>query len=156
MDIIKNNVVVKPIPPSATYPLRHSVLWPHIALETDCTIDIDQREDAVHLGAFLGKKLVSICSLFEMKSEKLEHQKQYRLRAMATHPDFRNQDVGRKLVEFAIDLLREKHYDILWCDAREVALGFYSKIGFRIQGDWYEVPHVGKHKTMYFDLMGDA
>lgn len=142
----------KIILPVQTYPLRHQVLWPHIKLEQDCIITIDHRKEAIHLGVFIDDQLVSICSLFEMKNEKFSHKKQYRLRAMATHPEYRGQNAGRTLVEFAIKILQEKKYDILWCDAREVALGFYSKIGFRIEGDWYNVPNVGRHKTMFFEL----
>ena len=42
--------------------------------------------------------------------------------------------------------------DILWCDARKVALGFYRKMNFEEIDEWYEVRNIGLHKTMYFKL----
>jgi len=133
-------------------PLRHSVLWRHIELEIDCDIDIDQREDAIHLGAYFNDQIISVCSLFEMTTENLMYASQLRLRAMATNPDFRGQNAGRAVVKKAIELASEKNYDVLWCDAREVALGFYEKCGFQVKGDFYQVRNIGPHKLMYFPL----
>jgi len=124
-------------------------------MEKDCNIDIDNREDAIHIGVYRDEKLISIGSLFEMSNKKLSSKRQYRLRAMATHPNYREQNAGKILVEYAVKIIQEKKYDILWCDAREVALGFYSKLGFQVVGDWYEVPNVGKHKTMFFELRNE-
>lgn len=145
-------MTTKEISSGETYVLRHLILWPHIKNTEDCTIDIDEREDAIHLGTFVGDRLISVCSLFAQKNSKIDSGKQYRLRAMATHPDFRGRNAGKMLVEFAVELLKSRDYDFLWCDAREVALGFYGKLGFEVVGDWYEVMDVGRHKTMVFSL----
>ena len=128
------------------------VLWPHIELEEDCNIEIDQRADAIHLGAFYDGQIISVCSLFEMKKERLNFATQYRLRAMATNPNFRGKSVGKQLVEKAIEIIKEKGYEVLWCDARKVALGFYEKCGFSVKGDFYQVKNIGLHKLMYFPL----
>ena len=145
-------IEVKKIRAEETQPLRHLVLWPHIEHVEDCVIDIDDREDAMHLGVFVGGELRCICSLFELSSPRLTPENPIRLRAMATHPDSRGQGLGRRLVEFAIEQARMKGYDMLWCDAREVALGFYTSLGFEVIDQWYEVPKIGPHKTMYFPL----
>ena len=142
----------KIISPSETHSLRHRVLWPHIERELDCVIDIDERRDAIHLGTFDGEKIVSIGSLFEMKSTKISFEKQYRLRAMATHPDHRGKDCGKILVEKAIEILREKKVDVLWCDARIGAVGFYQSLGFNVLDEVYDVPNIGPHKFMWIEL----
>jgi hypothetical protein len=45
--------------------------------------------------------------------------------------------------------------DVVWCDAREVAWGFYELQGFKFGGQMngedleaYQVPNVGLHKIM--------
>lgn len=133
-------------------PLRHLVLWPHIEKESDCVIDIDHRKDAIHLGAFYNNEIISVCSLFEMKTDKLSFATQYRLRAMATHPNYRGLNAGKAVVEKAVELTKEKEFDVLWCDARKIALGFYEKCGFEVTGDFYEVRNIGPHKLMYVPL----
>lgn len=115
-------------------------------------IDIDHREDAIHLGTFDGERIVSVLSLFEMFSPKLDFKKQYRLRVMGTDPEYGGKGAGKLIVELAKEIISQKGYDIIWCDAREVALGFYDRLGFEIIGDWYDVPDIGPHKTMYFKL----
>jgi ribosomal protein S18 acetylase RimI-like enzyme len=135
-----------------TRPLRFKVLWPHKANVESCVIDIDNRSDALHIGAFQAGRLISIASLFQMDNQNLPHKKQYRLRAMASDPEFRGAGAGREVVLFAIALLQEKGYDILWCDARKVALGFYEKLGFEILSEWYDVPQIGPHKLMAYEL----
>lgn len=135
-----------------TRPLRHLVLWPHIERTEDCLTDTDFREDAVHLGAFRDGKLLGVCSLFQTRSPKLPHARQYRLRAMATHPDVRGLGLGRDLVLSALGEARNLGAEVLWCDAREVAIGFYEKLGFKRIDEWYEVPKIGRHQFMYREL----
>ena len=141
---------VEQISSKETQPLRHKVLWPHIELEKDCVIDIDDRSDAIHLGCKDNHgNIIGVCSLFEMTTPKLEFQKQYRLRAMATDPGVRGSGAGRQIVEFALKRIEELGYDVLWCDARKVALGFYARMGFDRIDEWYEVRNIGPHQLMY-------
>lgn len=143
---------VEEISSEQTKALRHKVLWPHIPFEKDCIFDIDKRKDAMHLGAFDEERIIGICSLFEMASPRLDHQKQYRLRAMATDTEWRGKQAGRAIIEKAVQRVRGLNMEVLWCDAREVSLGFYGKMGFKIIDEWYEVPKIGLHKTAYFEL----
>ena len=143
---------VKIISPDLTRPLRHRVLWPHIEKVEDCVIDIDERADAIHLGVFDGEKIVSIGSLFQMDSNKIQFKNQYRLRAMATDLDYRGQNAGRVLIEKSFELLKEKGVDVLWCDARKIAVGFYESLGFSMLPEEYEVPRIGPHYFMWKEL----
>lgn len=143
---------IRIISPQLTRPLRHKVLWPHIERVEDCIIDIDEREDAIHLGVFDGDRLVSVGSLFAMTTPKLHQQKVYRLRAMATDPDYRGKQSGRALIEKAVELLKEKRTEVLWCDARKNAVGFYKALGFSQLPEEYEVPKIGPHYFMWIDL----
>lgn len=148
-------MTVKQISPEQTYRLRHLVLWPHILKESDCVIDIDRDPDAIHLGGFDNEKLVSVGSLFKVSSPKLTEQFQYRLRAMASDPDYRGKEFGKRLIEHAILVLKSKKVDVLWCDARIKAAGFYEKCGFTRKEEIYHIPKIGPHQFMWINFSYD-
>ncbi len=145
-------MIVKSISPEETKPLRHKVLWPHIPLQENCVIDIDHREDAIHLGTYLDEKLIAIGSFFSMSSPKIKFQNQYRLRAMASDPEFRGRHAAQLLVIHGIEILRSQDIEVLWCDARLTAVPFYAAIGFQKIEDIYEVPLIGPHQFMWIEL----
>ncbi|MFZ6052704.1 GNAT family N-acetyltransferase [Halocola ammonii] len=142
-------IAVREIAAEETHPLRHTVLWPHLNSTEECFIDVDQQKGAFHLGAFYNNSIVSIGSFFPEKNTELPGETHYRLRAMATDPEVRGMGAGRALIEKAEEKLKEMSVDLLWCDARKVALDFYTKLGFKIKGDWYDKPNIGPHKLMY-------
>ena len=129
---------VKEITATDTRSLRHRVLWPHIKKEEDCNIDIDSRKDAIHLGVVHEGKIVTIGSFFQMETPKLPNNaKAYRLRAMASDPNYRKMGFGEKLISNAVEVLKNRDTDVLWCDARKVAIGFYERLGFeKIDESW--------------------
>jgi GNAT superfamily N-acetyltransferase len=140
---------VRVIHPLETRQLRHLVLWPHIARTEDCVIDIDARADAFHLGTYDGDRLVSVGSFFSMPSDKVLFERYYRLRAMATHPDYRGRHAGAMLVNYGANMLRERGVEVLWCDARLTAVPFYQKIGFDYLPEVYDIPKIGPHHFMW-------
>jgi len=135
-----------------TRDLRFRVLWPHKESIDHCFIDIDDREDAFHLATFDGDRIVSVGSFFQMPTDKIDSRSFYRLRAMATDPEYRGKGTGRLLIEKAKQILQEKNIDILWCDARVVATGFYSSLGFQMLPEPYEIPIIGTHYFMWLPL----
>lgn len=135
-----------------TYPLRLSVLWPHKNSLEECGLDIDDAEGTFHIGAFKNEELMSIGTFLVQKNENFEQTIQYRLRAMATSPKVRGENFGKKVIDFSKQELKNRNVDLLWCDAREVAIGFYEKMGLKTVGDFYNVPQIGPHKLMYYKL----
>ncbi len=132
-----------------THPLRFEVLWQHKNSLNECGLEIDDLESTFHVGAYKNEELVSIGTFLLQNNEKFKELKQYRLRAMATSPKVRGENFGKKIIEFAINELQKRNVELLWCDAREIALGFYEKMGFKTVGDFYDVPQIGLHKLMY-------
>jgi len=145
-------IQIKLITPDQTKPLRHLVLWPHIEREENCVIAQDHDPSAFHLGAFQGDDLIAIGSFFEMSSSKINYALQYRLRAMASHPDCRGSGAGKALLIYSLEFLRQKQIYVLWCDARLKAVGFYKGIGFQLIDEIYDVPIIGLHQFMYYPL----
>ncbi len=144
-------ISIAEIDPKKAYFIRHKVLWPHKKIN-DCRIDIDHHEDAFHVGAYCYEELVSIGSFFKLKNKKLPFDNQYRLRAMATLFNYQKIGAAKALIDFSTEKLRILNQDIVWCDARIIAVPFYEKIGFIKIGDPYDIPIIGAHYLMYKTL----
>ena len=72
---------------------------------------------------------------------------------MAVDGPFQRQGLGRLLVTTVIDRLRADGIEVLWCNARDSAIGFYSRLGFAIVGDGFVLPESGiAHHVMMLDL----
>ena len=151
--------------PEETRELRHRVLWPHKRSAQECVIDVDEADHATHLGVFMAEPapwgvsldgragaLVGVCSLFDQPCTRCavpwENEDALRLRVMGTLPEVRGRGAGAALIAGALDEVVRREKSVLWCDAREVAFGFYERLGFGFMNEMYELPDVGPHRTM--------
>jgi ribosomal protein S18 acetylase RimI-like enzyme len=141
-------IKVKQIQAKDCYPIRQQILWQHKNIEA-CGIGIDEQEGTFHLGVFLNDELVCIGSFFKQKNVLFSEQNQYRLRAMATLAEAQKQGTAKALLDFAFERLQNQNQELLWCDARIIALGFYEKMGFKKLGETYEIPLIGPHYLMW-------
>jgi GNAT superfamily N-acetyltransferase len=129
------------------------MLRPHGTL-ADCVFKGDDDELTFHLGAFIDGKLVSVASFYfenQPQFEK-EHPHQYRLRGMATLPEFQGQGLSSALLKTAFPLIKQNQCTLLWCNARQPAEGFYQKVGFRAHGDIFDLPLIGPHRLMSIEI----
>jgi len=140
--------------------VRYEVLWPHLESAEEARIDIDESKGAIHLAASKGEEVVGVASLFLQNCDRFpgcfEGDKVYRLRAMGVLDKVRGNGVGVAIINEAVKILKEEDVKVLWCDAREVAWGFYERCGFSFVADKegvecgaYAVPNIGMHKMMY-------
>jgi len=132
--------------------LRHEVLWPHKPSIADCVIEPDEIETTFHMGVVENNIVVGTSTFLIDINDKFDTNNQYRLRAMATSPTVRGKQIGRKIIEASIEKLKNMGVDLLWCDARLEATGFYEKLGLQMKGEIYDVPNIGPHKLMYLEL----
>mgnify|MGYP001177655835 CR=1 FL=1 len=133
---------------SELYTLRNLVLRPGKPLHTTF-YEKDNDIDTFHLAIFLESKAQCIGTFYPEKLEGVYSQRPYRLRGMATHPDFRRKGLGKDLIKYAFTCLNQQQADILWCKARLGAVPFYYFLGFQIIGEQYEIEGIGPHYTMY-------
>jgi len=133
-------------------PLRHLVLWPHIERVEDCILAIDGLPETMHMGAEVNGEICSIGTFYPESSPKVNAHAPYRLRAMATHPDFRRQHMGERLIREALEELQHQGADVLWCDARLKAVPFYASLGFQALPEVYDVPNIGPHQFMWIHI----
>jgi predicted GNAT family N-acyltransferase len=76
----------------------------------------------------------------------------WQLRGMATDPAFRGSGAGRALVVDGLARVVARGGDLVWCDARGGAAGFYERMGFTVVTEEFEKPGIGAHVGMLKDL----
>ena len=140
---------IKKIRVEETYPLRKEVLRKGMTLSHE--MPGDQDSDSFHLGVYEDDQLVCIASFMKNKHPDFLGE-QFQLRGMATAEQARGRGIGRLILKEGIKELKRRKIELLWCNAREVALGFYQKLGFKTHGQAFEVPQVGMHYMMYIHL----
>ena len=129
-------------------PLRNLVLRPNLPIETTY-YDLDDDIDTFHLASIMDNTIISIGTFYPENDIELQTKNGYRLRGMATHPKFRRKSAATKLMKESFVLLKEKKCDVLWCNARLVAVEFYKSLGFKITGKIFDIPSIGPHYKMY-------
>ena len=147
------NFTCQRISASDTWPLRHAVLRTGRPLET-CRWDGDDLPGTRHYGLIDGDDLVAIASLYHRPHEIAPSRHAWQLRGMAVHPTRQREGLGaRLLTDMLGDAHREANAEIVWCNARTVAVPFYRRYGFQTVADEFDIPDVGPHFTMVRSLM---
>lgn len=139
---------ISKIPTEYTLPLRQKVLKPFLHAD-DCVNPGDDAPTTFHLGLFHERKLVTICTFLNESHPEFNAGNPYRLRGMATDPNYAGQSFGQILLQHGTVLLRQKYSDLVWCNARVKAFPFYEKMGFNFRGPLFDMDRIGPHKIMY-------
>ncbi len=134
-----------------TRPLRHKVLRPNQPISM-CEYPDDEHPNSFHLAYFLDGEIVSIASYYNHDEPKVEAKNPYRLRGMATEPKHRGKGYGAALVHKSLEILKERNADVLWCNARTTACGYYKKLNFSKVGDEFAIEGIGPHYVMQLAL----
>ena len=112
----------------------------------------DNEDSTFHFASILGDKVVTCATFYPEKSIELNAENAYRLRGMATDSIFQRKGYARELIIAAFLDLKAKGADLVWCNARIVALDFYKSIGFKIKGDQFDIETIGPHYYMYKEI----
>lgn len=139
---------IREITSAETYPVRHPVLRSGKPLEA-CRFDGDDLPSTTHFGLFDGDALAGVASLFQSPHPGFNEPKQFQLRGMAVLEDFRGSGFGEALVQAAEDKVRRAGGTLIWFNAREKAIGFYEKTGYRITGKPFNIGDIGIHFVMF-------
>ena len=134
--------------PEEIQQLRNEVLWPHKSFE-QCVLETDHLPSTFHFGVKVDGLTVATVTLQQEKNQRLQEEKQYRLRAMAVREGYRGQGFGDAIVEAGLDHLRGLGVEVVWCDARVAALNFYRRLHFNELEEEYEIPIIGMHRFMW-------
>jgi predicted GNAT family N-acyltransferase len=71
---------------------------------------------------------------------------------MATDPAVRGAGAGRALLAEGLARVAARGGDLVWCDARVSAAGFYERQGFAVVTQPFDKPGIGPHVGMLRDL----
>lgn len=132
-----------------TLPLRSLVL--RDGLEPSlCSFPQDAESETFHLGYFSDSgQLVCVLSCQKEKHGKLP-KAAFRLRGMATHPNFTRRGYAKQLIVAAEKHLSENlGIPYLWFNARVQAFPFYEAMGFEFMSDEFDIPGIGPHREMF-------
>jgi len=107
--------------------------------------ELEEEKDNMLIGAFEEEDMLGCCMLVE------ENPSTVRLRQMAVLNDLQGKGIGRALMNFAENLARDRGYKILSMHARENAVGFYEKMGYKVTGNEFTeitIPHYVMEKEL--------
>ena len=133
------------------YGVRNKVLRPNLTIE-ECTYEIDNLQGTFHVGAFYKDNLASIATFSLENHPDFNMERQYRLRGMATLPEFRKLGAGSLLINYAVDLIKQENINFLWCQGRTSVQSYYEKLGFKMHGEIFSYEPSGDHLIMYKEL----
>ena len=139
---------IKKINAIDTYPVRQEVLRKGKPIET-CQFKGDDDENTVHFGLYQKEQLIGIISIFKEKNNLFQEKNQFQIRGMAVLEDFQGKGFGAELVKVAENYCINQNVDLIWFNAREIAVSFYKKLGYTNIGDSFLIPDVGIHFVMY-------
>lgn len=131
-----------------TYAVRHPVLRPGKPVAT-CRFDGDDLPTTTHFGLFSDGQIAGVASLFQSPHPGFNEPKQFQLRGMAVLEDFQRNGFGDLLIEAAEDKTRRAAGTMIWFNARESAIGFYEKSGYKITGKLFPIGDIGIHYVMF-------
>ena len=100
--------------------------------------ELEKERNDILVGAFDDDKILACCLLTETDRETV------RLRQMAVRKNQQGKGIGHSMMLFAETLARDKGYKKLMMHARDTAIGFYEKQGYKTLGEQFievSLPH---------------
>lgn len=148
------SVTVEEVAAGVTYPLRGAVLRPGRPVE----IPGDDDPATFHLVARTPEgQIVGVVRFHPNPCPwRPDAAHAWQLRGMATDPAVRGTGAGRALVTEGLARVARLGADLVWCDARAAASGFYQRLGFRVVTEPYEISPIGPHLGMVTELADGA
>jgi predicted GNAT family N-acyltransferase len=114
-----------------TVALRHEVL--RIPLKRVFTLDqLASESDSHHLAAFDGEGHILGCLLLTPRGDG-----EIQMRQVAVKPEMQGTGLGRALVDEAERKAKELGFTRMMLHARDVAIGFYARLGYGREGDLF-------------------
>lgn len=141
-------VLIKEITAQETFIIRQPILRQEKPLEA-CAFEGDNLETTHHFGLFENSNLTGIISLFLKTNPIFAENLQAQIRGMAILEMYQKKGFGEALVKHCEDYCTSNQFDLIWFNARATAIGFYKKMGYKINGTLFDIPEIGNHYLMY-------
>ena len=128
--------------------IRHTVLKEGQPIEA-CYFEGDLDEGTKHFGAFLNNKLVGVVTMMLKNTNNYKVHPVYRLTGLSILPENQHKNIGKRLLHFAEENISRKGSVMIWCFARDYAVNFYKKNGYRLNVQQVVIPYIGSHRIMF-------
>jgi GNAT superfamily N-acetyltransferase len=102
----------------------------------------DRWPGTLHLGAVDGELIVGVTTLVPRED------RWWQLRAMAVEPSRQREGIGRAILADADRRLRAAGATGMWANARDSALGFYTRAGWVVLGEGYVLVDLPHHRVV--------
>ena len=148
-EALTGTITIEQVEAAATYPLRMQELREGRSPE----IEEDDAPYTLHLAARMDSgEIVGVVRFHPRDCPWRPGEGSWQLRGMATDPRVRGLGAGRALVAEGLARVAARGADLVWCDARKDAVGFYQRIGFTLVTEEYDLRPVGLHRGMLIEL----
>ena len=145
--ITQLKVNIRKIDAEIIRPLRHSELRKGQDFSTTSYLK-DHEVDTFHMAYISNEKIVTCATFYPEESTKIKTENAYRLRGMATDSRFTRKGYASNLMAESFKKLKKRDCDMVWCNARLVAVDFYKSVGFKITGELFDIEGIGPHYCM--------
>ena len=117
-----------------------------------CRFPGDKEINSFHIGAFNGNTLIGGVSVMKNECKKKELPNCFQLRGLFVDKEFQHNGIGKTIVNFVENHLRDSGVNYLWMNARESAVLFYLKLNYTNSKISYLINEIGLHYLMYKKL----
>jgi predicted GNAT family N-acyltransferase len=124
--------------------LRREVLRKPLGLEFSPQ-DLEKDKNDILIGSFDDEIINGCCILT------LETPEKYKLRQMAVLQNYQGKNIGASILQFAESLALSQNFTSIFMHARQSAIGFYEKSGYKICSETFQevnIPHVAMEKRL--------
>lgn len=143
-------VSIRVAAPAEVVELRHAVLRTGYSRES-AIFPGDEDADSLHVAATDGAGRIVGCATIHTSS--WDDAPAWRLRGMATAPEFRGVGIGTRMLQLIERHVYERNVRTLWCNARLPAVGFYERNGWTVMSEVFDIPTAGPHVKMLKKLI---
>ncbi len=117
--------------------LRYSILREPLGLSFTPE-ELEMEKDHILIAAFEEEDMLGCCMLKKIDNQTLQ------LRQMAVKNNLQGKGIGASIMSFAENISRDRGYRSIIMHARDTAIGFYEKFGYKVKGDPFieiNLPH---------------
>jgi GNAT superfamily N-acetyltransferase len=140
-------VEVVPVAAALGRALRMSVLRSNEPVDGPM-YPLEEDPATAHFAALAGDRVLAVGSVMPDGHPHDPSPGDWRVRGMATLPEWRGQGLGARVLAALEAQARREGGRRLWCNARVGARSFYERAGMAAEGGEYEIPGIGMHLLM--------
>jgi len=107
--------------------------------------ELEKEKDCLLIAAYEEDEMLGCCMLVQVDSNVVQ------LRQMAVKAGLQGKGIGRVLMRFAENISRDRGNKKIMMHARKTAIGFYEKLGYKIDGAEFTeltIPHYNMEKKL--------